>query len=208
MGSPAQCLPLVLVFSRPCFNGSLVLLYLFFSGNRWVKYFLKINSSSNAHFLGDNSHHLLNSNGLSHFHASFPSPQSPSGRVGQGEGVALPAGFTEEETEAQRGAVSWSRSQEFISGHGSSVQPVPWHAPSPTPEPQSPALCSVHQGEGRAPAGLVSRELGLSQGQGQGGAEDSPGTHRIPSPPDPACHAWLPSLPNPEAPATTHPTFP
>lgn len=67
----AQCPPMSLVSVYHCFNGSLVLLYLFFSGNRWVKHFLKINSSSNAHFLSDNSHYLLSSNDLSHLHASY-----------------------------------------------------------------------------------------------------------------------------------------
>lgn len=68
--APGSVSPVSLVSVYPYFNGSLVLLYLFFSGNRWVKHFLKINCSSNAHFLGDNSHHLLSSNDLSHLHTS------------------------------------------------------------------------------------------------------------------------------------------
>lgn len=38
--------------------------------------FKKINSSSNAHFLGGNSHHLLSSNDLLHLHAASLSPSA------------------------------------------------------------------------------------------------------------------------------------
>lgn len=49
--------------------------------------------------------------------------------------------------------MSWSRSQELLSGHRSPILYVPWCAPTLTPEPQTPAPC---------PAPLVRREMKLS----------------------------------------------
>lgn len=99
----------------------------------------KINSSSNAHLLSDNSHHLLSSSSLlgiyTHLH-----PLSDLWR-----GCHSPR-FTDKETEAQRGDVSWSRSKE-------PRQPCPI-CPLTCLKPQSPAPCSVHQ------RGLPSALLG------------------------------------------------
>lgn len=100
-----------------CFNGSLILLYLYFSRNRWVKHLKKIDSSSNAHFLRDNSRHLLSSNDLLHLHGLL----YPLSYLRKG---LCSTGFTVEETKARRRGVSWSRSQELVSSGGSPVLSV------------------------------------------------------------------------------------
>lgn len=183
---PAQCPPLSLVSFYSYVNVSPLLLYLFFSGKRRIKHFLKINSSSNTHFPGDNSHHLLSSNDLSHLHASPHSSQPLS------EECHSP-GFTGEETEVQRGGALWTRPQKLISGHGSPILPAPDKPHSS--ESQSPASCPVHQ------MGLPTTLLGGRRGRVEvkGGAGGSQMIHRIPSPPGPAYKALVPSLPNPRA---------
>lgn len=105
----------------------------------------KINSSSNAYLLGGNSHHLLSSNDLPgicmHLH-----PRNHLQRRRHSPG------FTDKETEAQRGGTSCSRSQGLGSAHGSPGPPGV--SPLPPPEPQSPAPCSTNQ------TGLPSALLG------------------------------------------------
>lgn len=140
--SPGRRPPWPLVSLYFCVNGSLVLLDRYFSGKRWAKRFLKINSSSNAHFLRGNGRHLSSSNGPWRVHVASGASPSPA------EGCRS-ARLPVEETGAQR-----SRSQELLSGHRSPIRHVPWCAPSLTPAP-----CSAPRG---GPHPIVRREMNLS----------------------------------------------
>lgn len=83
----------------------------------------KINSSSNAYLLGGNRHHLLSSNDLPGICMHLHLPNHLQRRRHS-------PGFTDEETEAQRGGVSCSGSKGLGSGCSS---PSPWRVPTPTP---------------------------------------------------------------------------